>query len=373
MAIVWTEAFSSFTPAGTGWQDYDIYTNKGVPKGAIAEIIIHSVNDAVNRVVGVRTDGSSLNRTINLHEAEAGGGTHVNMLVKVHATTGLIETYCDATTGVTYYLTGYWTGVDFTEMASTFSPTQATVWHDKNLFSDLSVPKGRVCQIHVHHNTQDAAKTAGVRTDGSSLVRSMSMHEAEGLVTATSGYGTYVKTSVADGIIDIYGTDTTTVFFLLLGYFDSTMDYVEKWTLRNITVASTWTSFDLTAYLDQDGRVTNFVLTHMMIGGEYFLGARTEGSSFVRYILEHESETNYYTGFGIIVQSSASTGIVELWAGTTSESFWLAGYFKEIAVAGFKKLQYTTEPPTTGVFNQLKFASEPPVSGAFNKLLYEGE
>jgi hypothetical protein len=42
-------------------------------------------------------------------------------------------------------------------------------------------------------------------------------------------------------------------------------------------------------------------------------------------------------------------------------------------ITGWRKLQYLTEPPTTGSFNKLRFASEPPVSGAFNKLLYDGE
>lgn len=41
--------------------------------------------------------------------------------------------------------------------------------------------------------------------------------------------------------------------------------------------------------------------------------------------------------------------------------------------SGWMKLQYLTEPPTSGAFNKLKFASEPPVAGAWNKLLYEGE
>jgi len=332
LAIAWTEAFSSFLPVGAGWQNYDIYTLLGVPKGAIAEIIIHSVNNAANRIVGVRTDGSALNRTINLHEAEGGGATHVNMLVKVHATTGLIETYCDSTTGITFYLTGYWTGVDFTEMASTFVPTGTATWQDKNLQSAFEVPKGRVCQIHVYHNTQDAAKIAGVRTDGSTLERKMSIHEAEGTVTATNGYDTYVKTSVADGIIETYGTDIFSVYFLLLGYFDSTMDYTELWTQKDITTADVWTDFDLTADLDQDGRVTNFVLTHSNANTEANLGARVDGSLLFRYILEHESETNAYTGFGIIVQSNPSTGIVELLAGVTADYFWLAGYFKEVAV-----------------------------------------
>jgi hypothetical protein len=114
VVIAWTEAFSSFVPAGTGWQDYDIFTNKSVPKGAVAEIVCANTNDAAARTLGVREDGSAINRYVMPHEAEGLGGSHVTMLVTVDASTGLIETYCDSTTGVTFYLTGYWTGVTFT-------------------------------------------------------------------------------------------------------------------------------------------------------------------------------------------------------------------------------------------------------------------
>lgn len=40
---------------------------------------------------------------------------------------------------------------------------------------------------------------------------------------------------------------------------------------------------------------------------------------------------------------------------------------------GWNKLQYASEPPTTGAFNKLKYVSEPPVPGAWNKLAYVGE
>jgi hypothetical protein len=50
---------------------------------------------------------------------------------------------------------------------------------------------------------------------------------------------------------------------------------------------------------------------------------------------------------------------------------WLTGWIPP--ATGWKKLQYFSEPPTSGTFNKLKFASEPPISGAWNKLLYEGE
>ena len=44
-----------------------------------------------------------------------------------------------------------------------------------------------------------------------------------------------------------------------------------------------------------------------------------------------------------------------------------------VVLTGWRKLQYLTEPPTSGQFNKLKFASEPPVPSSWNKLLYDGE
>lgn len=41
--------------------------------------------------------------------------------------------------------------------------------------------------------------------------------------------------------------------------------------------------------------------------------------------------------------------------------------------AGWKQLQYNTEPPTGSAWNSLKYANEPPVASSWNKLLYEGE
>lgn len=58
---------------------------------------------------------------------------------------------------------------------------------------------------------------------------------------------------------------------------------------------------------------------------------------------------------------------------TDVDAAYLLVNYTELPLTGFRKLQYFTEPPTTGAFNKLKFASEPPVPGAWNKLLYEGE
>ena len=97
MAIGYTEMASAAFPAGAdaSWEDYDIFTNLSVPKGAVAEILIGNKLDTDERNAGVRKDGSALNRFIDLKEAEDGGLTWVSMLVQVDASTGLIELYAE--------------------------------------------------------------------------------------------------------------------------------------------------------------------------------------------------------------------------------------------------------------------------------------
>lgn len=332
MTVTWTEAFSSFTPVGTGWQNYDIFTNKSVPKGAIAYIICASVNDAAARTIGVRTDGSAINRYTKLHEGEAGGAVCTEMYVKVDASTGLIETYCDSTTGITFYLLGYWTGVDFTEMYTDLTSGSASTWTDSDIYTNQSVPKGRVVQIQCDNFNDGAAATVGVRTNGSGLARYRNLHEAESSTTEytdCNAYSICVLSNATDGIIELWRSDATYGKHFLMGYFGPELSYVESApTAGSIGSASTWTDWDLTAYLDRDGRVVEIICGHSATGAEYQCGARINGSGLARYILEHEAESNGENGSTYPVQTDA-TGIVEIWCSTSSsEQFDYMGYFR---------------------------------------------
>jgi len=329
MVATWTEAFSSFTPAGTGWQNYDLFTNKSVPKGAIAYIVIASVNDAAARTVGVRTDGSALNRYVKLHESEAGGACTADFYVKCDASTGLIETYADNVTGITFYLLGYWTGTDFTELFATISPTTASTWQDKDIFTSNSVPKGSVCQVMCNNRVDGAATTMGVRTDGSGLSRYHVIHEAESATVETTDVTSFtmcVKSDASTGIIEVYASSLTSDV-ILLGYFDSKLTYVENFQTGSVS-ATGWTDWDLTSYLDQDGRVVEVVCGNAATGVEYDFGCRKNGSGLARYVLIHESETNGVNGFTAPTETDAG-GIVELYASNAaSEYFRYVGYYK---------------------------------------------
>ena len=130
----YTQDMDSFQSNGYGgsdgvWGNYDLYTNKGVPKGAVAEFILSNATTGTENRLGLRTDGSALARYVDIHEAEGGGQTHCRMFVVCHATTGLIEPYhSDVSDADYFYLVGYWENVTFTESVDSFTASGASSW-----------------------------------------------------------------------------------------------------------------------------------------------------------------------------------------------------------------------------------------------------
>jgi hypothetical protein len=342
MAVTWTEAFSSFVPVGTGWQNYDIFTNNSVPKGAIAHIVIGSVNQTAARTVGVRTDGSALNRYIKLHESEGTttGANCCSYYVKVDATTGFIETYADNVTGITFYLMGYWTGVDYTELMQALTLSVAATWTDVDLTAYAT--DARVCEIQLNNLNDGAQATMGIRTNGSAVVRYVTLHEAESATVEATDVTTFsmcVK-SDAGGIVEYYTSTTTSVSCNLVGYFGSEMDYVENIQTGSIS-ATGWTDWDLTAYLDMDGRVAEVLSANSTTNAPANYGVRVNGSALSRYIAIHESETSATNGY-VTACGTDTGGILELYGSNASnEYFRYLGYFKNTITKSINNLSDT--------------------------------
>lgn len=309
------------------WSDYDLFTNKTVPKGAVAEVILSNSRINTEYLVGIRADGSELNRYVFLHEAEGGGQTNCRMFVVCHATTGLVECYVGAAALNIFYLAGYWENVGFTELATAIAADSSGAWDTEDLDAGYA---SRVLEVIMSNNELDIANTMGVRAVGSSIERKLLVHEQE--AGGSSLLDLLVKAD-ANGDVQLYSSDATNATFLLAGYFGSEMDFVERW--QEITLTTTnWEAEDLTAYLDQDGRMVDFLLTHEAYAtvGVY-LGVR-DGDDAVteRKLLEHEAEwttadTHELTGFGMSAQSNAS-GVVNLISSNAEEVIMLAGYFK---------------------------------------------
>ena len=343
MAITYTEVFDSFTPGTEDtWTDYDIYTNDSIPLGAVVEILICNAAADVKQDVGVRTDGSAIDRrtaqasgSLYLSEAENGGETSIRMFVTVHAATGLIEYYVNNTANITFRIVGYFEGVTFTETAFTeIGAATYDSWTDWDLNGTNGVPNGDIAHFAVANFRSFEGRLTGVRTDGSSLNRYTIINEAENGHEVIS---LFAVCHASTGLVEYY-RDASQSHIFLTGYFDSTdMGFVELYQNLNVTSASSWEDFDLSAYLDEDGRVVDVLLMHQVRAAAAQFGVRENGGAEPSRIVDiAESEDNGYRAVSMTVQTDAG-GIIELYGEDTSgDAVQLTGYFtwEEEAVGG---------------------------------------
>jgi len=318
--MAWTEAFSTFVPAGTGWQDYDIFTNKSVPKGAIAAILCTYNSTGTTTTIGVRTNGSALNRYVLMAPyAQSTGVNAVMMYVKVNASDGLIETYASATANVTFYLVGWWTGVDFTEKFDSAMPGSASAWTDVNLNTISGVPAGQVASVLLA-DKYSSAYTMGVRINGSSVVRSVPIRAQSSGGAQTHSVTMQVKTD-ASGIVEVYTGSTTNTLVYCLGYFGPEMDYIED--IQTGSIAATgYTDWDITSYITVDGRVADIVSANNRNGAYvYNYGSRINGSALARYFIGDRSDGTGYCFYCMPTGTDAS-GILELYGSNASYEYF---------------------------------------------------
>lgn len=317
---------TAFTGGDGVWSDLDITTEAG--DSVVAEIIMSNATTGTENTMGVRANGSSLSRYVTLHEAEGGGQTHARMFVQTDAS-GIIECYhSDVSDADYFYVVGYWENVGFTETATAAYPGTSSVWEDS-----IILTASRVYHFILNNYEADVANTLGVRANGSSLERKILVHEPE--AGGSNLLDMFVKTDTS-GVVDIYSSDLNNAQFIVSGYFGTEMDFVEKW--QNINQATAgWTTYDLTAYLDQDGRMCDFLLSHNAEASTNILGARDgDDGATNRYLTEHEAESagagGEHTGFGISAKSNASGVVYLYYAGSgTNDNYYLTGYFKPTA------------------------------------------
>lgn len=486
--------------------DYDLYTNEGVPKGAVAEIMLENQQKGTENTIGVRTDGSSLNRYVDIHECEPTGGgsgdTHCRMFVLCDESTGYIDVYTEDVSDLAAYCLGYWENVSFTEDMIDVTPGLTTTWQtefcgnqvtavgatdmilysgnitrvggnppvDTNDGTIISItwfgyitgsPTGTVyCRVRDHstdalletigsvdvstlgsspnyisfdttpynysanddvkvtieydggdasnylnikyypssgysvdlysydgswndlspyspnvsiyrsnsvnkvahiviENQEEDANTVGVRAYSSSLTRYILLHEAEG--GGSTCIDMFVKPD-SDAYIKGYTSDPSNTKFTCFGTFGSELDFVELWQQITNDGDSDWDAADLTAYLDEDGRVVDYLLTHGVQDANHTLGVRDgDDSSTARYLIEHEAEGggSEWTGYSMSAQTNAS-GVVNLYSSTSTENFYLTGYFKPAGAAA--NISNTPDNENIGLvsINSTYYAGEAP-------------
>jgi len=330
MVIAWTQvAGTALSISASGaWTDYNIASVNGVPAGAVAFIVAANREDSANNIMGLRTNGSSLDRYLNMSEAEDGGANLIGWYVKV-ARDGYIEYYTADYANTSFYLMGYWTGVDYTEYFAELAFTTSGGTYAKNHFSmsSYSPAAGRVCTFALCNNRATTKETAGVRCGDAIYNKTISIHEAE----SGGVFGVFMATKTdASNQIEYYVESTTYVDVYVTGVFDGLMSYVDRHVgdcKCPISSANTWTDMDCSSYIGADGQVVDCVCLHNVVAAETNVGVRTNGTSDARYLLACEAEDNGYCGWTGPTKTDDS-GIIEFYCGNASyELMGINGYY----------------------------------------------
>ncbi|MGQ9550918.1 MAG: hypothetical protein ACUVUE_00690 [Candidatus Bathycorpusculaceae bacterium] len=225
--VTYTEKFENWNPNYGGvWTIKDLYTDYGVPKGSVAEIFLANADTGNERYLGVRTEGSALDRRVLIHESEGGGRDGVTMCVKTDTSSGRIECYNQGTTGH-FYLLGYFDGnITYVERMDTLGAANADVWESVT----LSTPPSAVVEVLALNDANSAERYGGARATLSSLDRRVLIHEAEaGGLTG----GRFSVQSNGSSTIEIYEDSTGDISFALVGYWimeNYQLDLEVQWT-----------------------------------------------------------------------------------------------------------------------------------------------
>lgn len=335
----YTERFErwSATSADT-WQTKDLAAAPFlVPANAVVEIAVRNLNCSAERWGGVRAVGSSLERRFQLHEAESSGadctaGPYGDEVVVMHVQTNAssdIQHYSDNTTDVDFILLGYWDDATYVETFDTFTAGVNASWQDVNL-SAYGVGAGETAEIVFQNTSAANERDAGARTNGSSLARTVEIHEAEsgGVDTASM---MVVADATANATIEAYAEINVDISITLVGYWSRPPgSYTELFTDAGSPASdSTWQDLDLTGAGVPDGAVAEFSLANEDELEPNYLGIRANGSSLERRLELHESE-GLGGDFGRMHVQADDSATVEFYHEDVSDphSFYLLGYWQ---------------------------------------------
>lgn len=214
------ETFSSFKAgASASWQEHDL-SAYGVGASQVSEIVLVNNNSSSEREVGVRAKGSTLERKLDIHEAESGGDDVATMFVVTDTTANAtIEAYAEYNSDIDFYLIGYWADPPGTYMESfdnIGSPTSDGTWQDKDL-SGFGVPANAIAEVSILNQDTSEESEMGVREKGSSLSRFMDLQESE---SGGSNIGRLHVAVDANSTIQLFHQDVSDPHdFILTGYW----------------------------------------------------------------------------------------------------------------------------------------------------------
>ncbi len=275
-AVSYTEAYQPWTAATPdNWETVDL-APFGVPPDAVVEVAV--INEAISaeRYGGVRAVGSTLDRRMLLHEAEAGGVDALTMHVQADAASQ-IQHYSDNTGQVSFVLLGYWTGASYTELFEPFSADASGSWVIEGLTNDGAGPN-QIVEIAIYNINPAGERLGGVRPTGSSDERRFNLHEPEG---GGRDFVTLMVETDASANIEVYAQSDFQVFFQLLGYWSTPPgSYTATGgSSGQVSDPASWQTIDLSSFGVPANSVTQFVLANENASLENSMRVREVGST----------------------------------------------------------------------------------------------
>lgn len=325
----YVEVYQTWTASSADtWQTQDLSgAPYNVPANAVVEVAIR--NDSITAELwgGVRAVGSGLERRRLLQEAEGGGYDLLVMHVQTNASSE-IQHYSDVTSNVDFVLLGYWDCGTYVEAFDTFTAGASASWQDRDLCS-YGVRPGHVAEIVMTNDNAIAEREAGVRTNGSGLQRTVTLHEAEDGGVDTSTMFVEADTTL-NATIELYAQVDADVDFYLVGYWSiAPLAFNElSVDIGSPTGDATWEDIDLTSDGVADAAVAEFVLANDFALSANNIGVRENGSSLGRLLDTHEAEDGG-SDLGRMHVQADTTATIEFYHEVVSDAhtFQLVGYW----------------------------------------------
>jgi hypothetical protein len=325
-SVGYTEKFETWsaTTADT-WEVKDL-SGYGVPANAVCEIVVYNKDTKYAYYSGVRAVDSLLERMFPLQNVEHGGWDMVTMFVQANGSS-VIEYYSNDTTDVWFILVGYWDLGTYVEKMELFNAGSDVTWADKDL-SGYGVSANQICEIVMVNKNALGPKEAGVRTNGSALVRNVSIRKAEKLDSVDAA--TMLVKADANSKIEAYAETDTDIDFYLVGYWTTSPGaYTETFVdIGKPTADHEWKEKNLSVYGVPANAVAEIILADAENAIENEQGVRKVGSALARKFDVQEAEDGGRDMVSVHVAANASSWI-EFYHEDISDAhnFTLVGYW----------------------------------------------
>jgi hypothetical protein len=307
------------------WRKTNI-TSYGIPSNSVVEIILLNNIPVGTAQVGIREVGSSLNRQIEINEAEDGGFTANRFLSNVNGS-GFVEFWRDNVDSYVGRFVGYWENVNFTEQWETYQVTNAedNMWHETD-GTELSLVADKTHLITITNDDAGTEYLGGVRNTTSTINRYVDIMESEGGGNQTTSMYVAVDSNAK---IDVYSEQFNDIWFINQGYFNVMLFRELWWWTPALSDNDSWRTEGLTTLIPINGTIVDFISKNRDAGQENSIGVRINGSSLERRINIREAESGGVSSYGMSVGTDEN-GFIEIYQpnfDVSNPRYYLTGYF----------------------------------------------